>query len=127
MLSVWFVGNPEVTAQVGRSGEHCCYRFLTEPANERKRQLFDRYDSFFELRISPQESDIRLDFAINKPLYRASIEIPARCHQRGTHDGLSICAYIVPVQQAIAEHFWPDSRSSHAKRKPHSIFAASWT
>jgi len=57
--------------------------------------------------LSPQEGDIRLDIATNKPLHRPYIGVPARCHSRGTHDAPPICAYIVPIRQAMAEHSWP--------------------
>jgi hypothetical protein len=53
MLSVRSVGKPEVTAQVGRS-------------EERNGNCSTVTTVFFDLRISPQESDIRLDIAIRK-------------------------------------------------------------
>jgi|SRR6202035_3364051 len=45
---------------------------------------------------------------------------------RNTRRPTDLCRYCA-YTTGQAERFWPDSRSSHAKRKPHSIFAASWS
>jgi len=68
------------------------------------------------------DSISRLQAALS-PVNRCSGQMSQTRNTRRPTDLCRYCAYTT----GQAERFWPDSRSSHAKRKPHSIFAASWS
>ena len=67
--------------------------------------------------LSPQESDIRLDIATNKPLHRPYIGVPARCHSRGTHDAPPICAYTVPWTHAFGDAWKSSDEATSEKQR----------
>src|ERR1700732_756518 len=56
---------------------------------------------------------------LKRPLDRLSIGTSANFLQATIQRGFPVCAYIVPIQQAV--------RSSHAKRKSYSLVAPSRT